>query len=443
MNPKNVEQSLDGDSMSFDNRRERSVSPYTLLFPGLFQLSTGRRFIGFIALTLAIATSSLILIFAVLVFSDRDTMLNLLTNSSDLDILGVFIASFAFSSLALRAIDILELSRSRVRRMKRWITPIVASTAIHLIVALLTANLAFSQANLLRSLSAPATGLTTEGSNEIHQIDPLSGLDRVNVLLMGGDAGEGRVGLRPDSISILSIEVDSGQVTIIGIPRNLQNAVFSEGSPLYGPFPHGYNCGESCLISYLYTYGSNNPELYDSAEFVGRNPGVEATRDAVEGVTGLEMHYSVLIDMRSFQELVDSLGGVKVCVPVTTSTRDGSMTFLRGCQHMNGSQALAYSRIRSDSDDYNRMNKQRIVQTALLSSVNPLNLALGFQKIADLSGKFVKTDIPESGFRHLAKLALKAGNLQPQTLELVPPLVKVTEPDFKSIRQLIRERIEN
>jgi LCP family protein required for cell wall assembly len=259
------------------------------------------------------------------------------------------------------------------------------------------------------------------------------------VLLLGGDAGDGRIGLRPDSISILSVDVESGQVTIIGIPRNLQNAIFSEGSPLYGPFPKGYDCGKSCLISYLYTYGVNNPQLYDSAEFVGRNPGVEATRDAVEGVTGLEIPYSVLIDMRGFEALVNSVGGIEVCVPVSTSTRDGSMVFIEGCQHMNGTQALAYSRIRSDSDDYNRMSKQRLVQTALIEQINPLNLALGFQTIASLSGSFVQTDIPEGEISHLLKLALRSSNLKPQTLELVPPIVNVINPDFEEIQQLVRD----
>ena len=64
---------------------------------------------------------------------------------------------------------------------------------------------------------------------------------RYNVLLLGGDAGADRTGLRPDSISVASIDAETGQTTIIGIPRNLYNAPFRKGSPLYGPYPDGYD----------------------------------------------------------------------------------------------------------------------------------------------------------------------------------------------------------
>jgi len=436
MTPKHLSQPSGKDPLTQRRRSKRSSSFAIFLLPGWYQLRMGRRFFGLLAVCLTFTVSLLLGTCVYLVLLDRDTLLNLITNSSAMNAAGVLIASLGVLSFTLGVIDMAELSRNRGKRSKWWLILIAAYSVIQLVVALLVANLAFSQVTFLRAISVPVTGPTTPGTIEV---DPLSGLDRVNVLLLGGDAGDGRIGLRPDSISILSVDVESGQVTIIGIPRNLQNAIFSEGSPLYGPFPKGYDCGKSCLISYLYTYGVNNPQLYDSAEFVGRNPGVEATRDAVEGVTGLEIPYSVLIDMRGFEALVNSVGGIEVCVPVSTSTRDGSMVFIEGCQHMNGTQALAYSRIRSDSDDYNRMSKQRLVQTALIEQINPLNLALGFQTIASLSGSFVQTDIPEGEISHLLKLALRSSNFKPQTLELVPPIVNVINPDFEDIQQLVRD----
>jgi LCP family protein required for cell wall assembly len=443
MTPKHVRESSDIDLLSYGLGGSRGPSSFLLLFPGWIQLTVGRRVIGTLGVATTLTFASLIAYFAFLVLNDPDALLNLLTDSSRLEGLGIVIASLGVASFILGVIDIIEISRTRLKRTRRRLIPKVAYTVIYLTVTGLAVSLAFSQATLLRSVSAPDTGSNTQAGDETEPIEPLAGLDRVNVLLLGGDAGDGRIGLRPDSISILSVEVESGQVTIIGIPRNLQNAIFNQESPLYGPFPNGYDCGKSCLISYLYTYGINNPELYGSAEFVGRDPGVEATRDAVEGVTGLEIPYSVLLDMRGFERLVDAVGGVEVCVPVTTSTKDRSSTFVKGCQQMNGAQALAYSRIRSDSDDYNRMSKQRLVQTALLQQINPLDLLLGFQRIATTSGSYVKTDIPESHIGHLLKLALRASKVKSQTLELVPPSVDVTNPDFKAIRQMVRDIAKN
>ena len=47
---------------------------------------------------------------------------------------------------------------------------------------------------------------------------------RLNVLLLGVDAGPGRDGARPDSITVVSVDVRSGRLPLISLPRNLQKA---------------------------------------------------------------------------------------------------------------------------------------------------------------------------------------------------------------------------
>ena len=372
-----------------------------------------------------------ILLFSYLLLFDQDSILDYITNSSFLRILAIVFLVVGLVGFTLGVIDVYNLNFKSQREFKPRLAIVLFVLVLQFLLLLALAHFASSQATLVKSVSSP---IDRGGISN----DPFQGVERVNVLVLGGDAGPGRTGLRPDSISIFSIDTNSGQVTIIGVPRNLQNAIFSDGSPLYEPFPNGYNCGSSCLISYLYTFGSENPSLYSTDAFKGRDPGVEATREAVQGVTGLDIPYSVLIDMRGFQTLVDSVGGIRVCIPVSTATRDKTKVFLKGCQYMDGSDALAYSRIRSDSDDYNRMTKQRVVQQALLEQISPLSLILGFQEISLSASSFVKSDIPESAMGDFLRLALKARKFQPQILELVPPLIDVTNPDFQEMRQLIK-----
>ena len=45
---------------------------------------------------------------------------------------------------------------------------------------------------------------------------------RLNLLIIGTDAGQGRIGLRPDSMILLTVELSTGRAAMIGIPRNLQ-----------------------------------------------------------------------------------------------------------------------------------------------------------------------------------------------------------------------------
>src|SRR5699024_3951154 len=90
---------------------------------------------------------------------------------------------------------------------------------------------------------------------------------RYNVLILGADAGEGRTGLRPDSISVASINASTGKIVLFSIPRNLQNAQFAADSPLWDVYPDGYSCGDECIVTSLYTdVQQNHQELYPRSE---------------------------------------------------------------------------------------------------------------------------------------------------------------------------------
>ncbi|WP_245734670.1 hypothetical protein [Nocardioides exalbidus] len=64
---------------------------------------------------------------------------------------------------------------------------------------------------------------------------------RYNVLLMGGDSGAGRWGLRPDSMTVASIDAETGKTVLISLPRNMQNFPFPKGSEMAGQFPDGFD----------------------------------------------------------------------------------------------------------------------------------------------------------------------------------------------------------
>jgi LCP family protein required for cell wall assembly len=271
--------------------------------------------------------------------------------------------------------------------------------------------------------------------------DPVDG--QYNILLLGGDAGPDRMGMRPDSISVVSINADTGATTMIGVPRNFERAVFSEGSPLWEPFPDGYDCGDDCLINYLYTYGEEHPELYPDAVANGSSPGVEATRDAVAGVTGLTLQYFVVIDMQGFADLVDSLGGVTIDVPARTNiapieATEPYFTLEAGSQHMDGGTALWYARSRYETTDYERMERQRQVQEAIVTQFTPANVLSKFQGIASAGVQVINTDVPKAMLPAFLDLANRARVLPITKLELVPGVVETVYPDFDVIHALVQ-----
>jgi LCP family protein required for cell wall assembly len=245
---------------------------------------------------------------------------------------------------------------------------------------------------------------------------------------------------------VISIDAATGQTVNIGIPRNLQRVSFSAGSPMLSIYPNGWNCGVDCLINAIYkTVEDNHADLYPDAKKRGSTPGTEATREAVEWVTGLEIQSYVLVDMSAFTALVDALGGVTIDVkerlPIGGQREDLSDVqgwIEVGNQHMNGFTALWYARSRHTTSDYDRMRRQKEVQEAILNQVEPVNVLTRFQQIAAAGEKLVRTDIPSPMLGRYVDLATQARSLGIESLELVPPTIDVVRPDFQAIRQLVQ-----
>jgi LCP family protein required for cell wall assembly len=405
------------------------------LLPGSVQLLAGSRRLGRFGVVMTFIMWLLVAAAATLYFVNRSLLMSQATNVWALLVVEVVLIAYVVLWVVL-TLDTLRLVR--LVKIGPVARPFIAVLAILGLVA--SAGVAAYGANVAEIARSTISSVFDSGEYQ----EPVDG--RYNILLLGGDAGPDRTGLRPDSISVASVDAETGATTIIGIPRNFERAVFSEGSPLYGPFPSGYDCGDECLISYLYTEAMNNPGLYPEADENGSNPGIEAMRDSVEGVTGLTLQYYVLIDMQGFADLIDALGGVTIEVPERTAigpiTSPTPFGFVEaGTQHLDGPTALWYARSRFDSNDYERMERQRQVQAAILSQFEPANVLGRFQAVADAGAQVVKTDIPNVMLGLFTDLATKSRALPPASLEIVPPEFNTLDPDYDFIRARVQESL--
>ena len=256
---------------------------------------------------------------------------------------------------------------------------------------------------------------------------------RLNILLLGGDAGEDRVGLRPDSIHLVSIDVRTGEPVMISLPRNLENARFAEGTPAAAEFPDGFT-GEGDRSDYLlnatWTYGEENPELFPGDD----GPGATAVQQAVEGTLGVKVHYYVVVDLNGFRDLVDAIGGITLRVNEELPIGQKGKVLEPGLQELDGYHALWYARSREGSSDYARMARQRCVLGAFLRETDPHTVLTNFVDLVDASKSFMKTDIPQEDLANLVDLAMKAKSHDVTSLQFVPPLITPGDPDFELIR---------
>lgn len=282
-----------------------------------------------------------------------------------------------------------------------------------------------------------------------------------NILLLGADSGEGRDSTRFDSISVVSINADTGATTITGIPRDMPHFPFAPG-PMQDLYPNGHEghadptCGWGSGINQLRTEVElcrDGDALYPDADAHGSSPGVEATKDAVEGILGIEIPYYVFIDMHGFASLIDALGGVEIEVSERLPkgggpayegqpAADWATGWIEpGRQRMDGDTAQWYARSRYTTSDWDRMQRQRQLQQAILAQFTPATVLTRFQDVARAGDDLIDTDLPQSMLSYFVELGLKAKEQPVTPLELIPPVVDPDQPDYPAIRELVAQTL--
>ncbi len=279
---------------------------------------------------------------------------------------------------------------------------------------------------------------------------------RVNILLLGSDAAEGRDSVRTDTVMVASIDTMTGRTVQFSLPRNLQNVPFPNGTRADQAFPNGFT-GEpvdNYLLNAIYRHGLEHPDLVPDAS----NPGVALLEQGVEAALDVEIDYYIIIDLKGFEGIVDALGGVKVVVqpegnpprPIPIGGQrnpDGSVKkapsgeLPLGNVELDGYQALWYARSRFYSDDYHRMARQQCVLGAIARQATPANVLLGYQELAKTATNSVETDIPEEAFQSLVELAAKGGTAKITGVSFDNKVIKASEPDYGEIRAIVRNAI--
>jgi len=405
----------------------------TLVLPGSAQLAGGSRRLGRFALRVCLAWWSFALLAGLLALIRPKTALSVLTSGPALTAIQILIITLGLGWVAL-IVDAWRLAHPRELGRSGQL----AFTVLSLAVAF-TIFGGFLAAASMVSVQRDLTTTVFSGGG-----DQAAKHGRYNILLMGGDAGRDRVGLRPDSMTVASVDAETGRTVLISLPRNLQAVPFPNYSPLHDRFPHGFRCSDgSCMLNAIYTYASAHRDLYPGVP----NPGAQATKEAVEGATDLKINYWVLIDLKGFESLVDSVGGITMDVYRRVPIGGGS-TKISGYvdagknRHLTGHEALWFARSRSDSSDYDRMLRQKCVMRAMLNQFDPITVLTKFNRIAAASREVVATDIPTSEVGTMIDLALKAKALPVSSVAMMPPLINPRSPDFDKVHRSVQKKIE-
>ncbi len=414
-------------------RRGLTFLLMTLVLPGSAQVAAGNRRAGRAALRVWATLWVLALLTALFLLVWHTAAITVLTGPVTLRVVQVALVVLGLA-WALLFLDAWRLSNppDLARRHRLGFALLSLGLAFAVAAGLVaSANVVSAQRELVSTVFAGGGDKAAKDG-------------RINILLMGGDAGADRTGLRPDSMTVASVDQATGRTVLVSLPRNMERAPFPASSPMHAKFPGGFRCPDhSCMLNAVYTYAMTHKDLYPHV----KNPGAQATKEAIEGVTGLTINYWALIDLKGFQDLVDAVGGITMDVYRRVPIGGGHAKLYGYVEagkgrHLDGREALWFARSRSDSSDYDRMVRQKCVMNAMLNQLDPVTVLTKFNSIASASREIVATDIPSSQISTVLDLAQKAKSKPVGSIAVVPPLMKdSSNPNLPRIRAAIDAQI--
>ena len=223
----------------------------TLVLPGSAQVVAGRKQTGWIALRIwfgLIATLALLFVIG-LVFSSF--VFWFLSNTFVLGLVRIVLIAMAVG-WAYLFIDAWRIADPLAMRQKQRLAMVGINGVLCFAVTgslLFASHVVGVQKDFLSSMFGSGTVTSAHAG-------------RYNVLLLGGDSGADRWGLRPDSISVASIDAETGKSVIFGLPRNMLNFPFAKGSIMAEQFPDGFDCGSQCELNSLATWAADHKPLF-------------------------------------------------------------------------------------------------------------------------------------------------------------------------------------
>jgi LCP family protein required for cell wall assembly len=287
-----------------------------------------------------------------------------------------------------------------------------------------------------------------ESATVVDTPDPFGTKERVNVLLLGGDGGEGREGVRTDTVIVASIDTDTGDTTLLSLPRNLEDLPFPEDSPLAEVYPDGFDAGNESesLLNAVYRNGpAQHPDILGPTD----DAGADFLKLGVGEALGLTIDYFVLVNLEGFSRLVDALGGIRVnvnyYVPVGGEPSTGALPddYIKPGpnQLLDGPTALAFARGRFGLTDYDRMDRQRCAIAAIIDAADPGTLLRQYEEIAATTEDIVSTDIPSAALDDFVDLAFLVQDAAVRSVVFDPSVIDPAYPDYDVMRRLVKEAL--
>lgn len=283
-------------------------------------------------------------------------------------------------------------ARSRGRRRRRKLWAIVG--AVSLGFAFAGAGVTWMLTNRYESQVQHSDLLGGNVSKEQQRQHFAAG--PINLLLLGSDSRQGEPdqgmvsGQRSDTIMLVHIAASRDRAAVISIPRDSYVYV-----PAGGNWAGGMN-----KINAALAYG-----------------GAPLATKTITRLIGVTLDGAAIANFAGVRNMVDAVGGVKVCLAAGVTSGSGR-AWAPGCHQMNGDQAEDFMRQRKSvpGGDFGRMKDQQLVVRALFEKATTQGLLANPVRLDRLLMTAARSlTIDES--LNLRQLVLAAGSVKPPAVQ--------------------------
>lgn len=262
-------------------------------------------------------------------------------------------------------------------------------------------------------------GGASEDAGLLEQLSNVSG-EPQNVLVMGVDErperGSEVEGTRADTIMLVRVYPDTGRIKVLSVPRDLLVEV--------------------------------EPGVWDKINASYAYNGASGTISALEELTGTYVDHYAVVDFVGFEEIIDSMGGVRMDVDEEVVPSQWNMG--EGVQRLNGRRALIYARIRStEGGDLDRIRRQQEVLAALRSQAFKWRSVKKFPEITHTLVENIETDLSVVETASLGKTVGRHGRgalMTSTQLKGIPDTLdngsEVLVPDEEANAAILREFLD-
>jgi LCP family protein required for cell wall assembly len=141
------------------------------------------------------------------------------------------------------------------------------------------------------------------------------------------------------------------------------------------------------------------------------NFGVQKSIDTLQDLYGIHIDYYARVNFSSLVKIVDTVGGVDVNVDETFTSRHGNRTFQAGLNHLDGEEALSFSRERyafAAGDRTRGQNQQKVI-AALIDKASQRSNLLRYDKLLNSVEDAVETNVPMDQIGNVVRQRLEDG----------------------------------